>query len=201
IGVFNQPEFVICDANLLHTLPANEILCGMAEIVKHAAIADAGLFSYLEEYYDQALALDSEVIQKLVYDSIVIKAAIVNKDETEQGERRKLNFGHTFGHAFEKIIGVPHGEAVAAGMVIAAMISVKRGHLAAAEAQRIEDLLKKLRLPTGIQVEKNALIDALRKDKKRQGDRIHFVLLDQIGRAVVNEISIAELEAAINDLF
>ena len=200
IGVFNQPEFVICDPNLLHTLPANEVLCGMAEIVKHAAIADAGLFGYLEECHHKALALDSEAIQKLVYDSIAIKAAIVNRDESEQGERRKLNFGHSFGHAFEKIMGVPHGEAVAAGMAIAALISVKRGYLAAQEAQRIEDLLAKLGLPARIQVEKRALMDALRKDKKRQGDRIHFVLLDQIGRAVVDEIAIAELEATLNDL-
>lgn len=200
IGVFNQPEFVICDPNLLHTLPANEVLCGMAEIVKHAAIADAGLFGYLEKFYHRALALDPEVIQELVYDAIAIKAAIVNKDETEQGERRKLNFGHSFGHAFEKIMGVPHGEAVAAGMAIAAMISVKRGHLAAQEAQRIGDLLAKLGFPARIQVEKNALMDALRKDKKRQGDRIHFVLLDQIGHAIVDEIAMAELEATLKPL-
>lgn len=198
IGVFNQPEFVICDIDLLQTLPAKEILCGLAEIVKHAAIEDAGMFNYIEENYQKALALDREVIAKLVYDSIVIKSSIVNQDEREKGERRKLNFGHTFGHAFEKTTGVPHGEAVAAGMVIAARLSVQRGHLPAPEAQRIENLLKKLKLPTRIQTHKTALLEALGKDKKRQGEQIHFVLLDAIGHAFVEMISIAELAAAVN---
>ncbi|MEA1949641.1 MAG: 3-dehydroquinate synthase family protein, partial [Thermodesulfobacteriota bacterium] len=99
VGVFSQPEFVICDLNLLNTLPQKEVLCGLAEIVKHAAIGDGDLFEYLEEHYRKALALDSAVIERLVYDSVVIKSAIVNKDEKEKGERRKLNFGHTFGHA------------------------------------------------------------------------------------------------------
>ncbi|MGD9278532.1 MAG: 3-dehydroquinate synthase family protein, partial [Desulfobacterales bacterium] len=95
VGVFNQPEFVICDLNLLNTLPQKEVLCGLAEIVKHAAIGNADLFKYLEEHYQKVLALDTGVIERLVYDSIVIKSAIVNKDEKEKGERRKLNFGHT----------------------------------------------------------------------------------------------------------
>ncbi len=200
IGVFNQPEFVICDIDLLQTLPAKEILCGLAEIVKHAALGNAGMFNYIEEHYQQALALDREVIAKLVYDSIVIKSSIVNQDEREKGERRKLNFGHTFGHAFEKTTAVPHGEGVAAGMVIAAALSVQRGHLTPPEAQRLEKLLAKLKLPTNIQAPKSALLEALGKDKKRQGEQIHFVLLDEIGHAFVEMISIAELAAAINDL-
>ena len=108
IGVFNQPEFVICDLNLLNTLPEKEVLCGLAEIVKHAVIGDRHLFAYLEAHHQEALALDNDVIEKLVYDSIIIKSDIVNQDELEKGERRKLNFGHTFGHAFEKTTGVPH---------------------------------------------------------------------------------------------
>lgn len=200
VGVFNQPEFVICDIDLLQTLPAKEILCGLAEIVKHAALGDAGMFNYIEKHYQKALALEREVTAKLVYDSIVIKSSIVNQDEKEQGERRKLNFGHTFGHAFEKTTGVPHGEAVAAGMVIAAALSVQRGHLTLQEAQRIEKLLAQLKLPTKIQAPKSALIEALGKDKKREGEKIHFVLLDEIGHAFVEMISIAELAAAIDDL-
>ena len=120
VGVFNQPEFVICDHSLLRTLPKNELLCGFAEIVKHAVIGDAGLFSYLEAHHEKALRLDDEVITKLVYDSVVLKASIVNRDEKEEGERMKLNFGHTFGHAIEKISGLPHGEAVSIGMVFLA---------------------------------------------------------------------------------
>ena len=201
IGVFNQPEFVICDLNLLNTLPEKEILCGMAEIVKHAAIGDPDLFAYLEEHYQEALALDIGVIEKLVYDSVVIKSAIVNRDEKEKGERRKLNFGHTFGHAIEKTTGVPHGEAVSAGMVIASALSVKRGHLPAKDAERIKKLLHKLKLPTRLQADRKTVLDALQKDKKRKGDSIYFVLLNKIGNPFVDQISLKELEDVIYDLF
>ena len=200
VGVFNQPEFVICDMSLLRTLPEREILCGLAEIVKHAAIGDLGLFSYLEGHYEKALELDVEVIEKLVYDSLAIKSSIVNRDEKEKGERRKLNFGHTFGHAIEKTAGILHGEAISAGMVIALVLSVKHGYLSAEDAERIEGLLKKLGLPTRLQLERGKVLDAVRKDKKREQGSIHFVFLHGIGNAVVEEISIEELEAVINDL-
>jgi len=197
VGVFNQPEFVICDLNLLNTLPKKEILNGMAEIVKHGAIEDAGLFAYLEEHSQKALALDIEVIEKLVYDSIVIKSAIVNQDELEKGARRKLNFGHTFGHAFEKTTGVPHGEAISVGMVMASSLSVKRGCLSAEDAGRIKTLLQKIGLPVRIQAEGKSILDALKKDKKRKGDYIYFVLLNEIGNAFVDQIPINELEPLI----
>lgn len=195
IGVFSQPEFVICDLNLLKTLPKKEILCGLAEIVKHAAIGDADLFTYLEEQYKKALALDIGVVEKLVYESIVIKSGIVNRDELEKGERRKLNFGHTFGHAIEKTTGVPHGEAVSAGMVIASALSVKRGFLPAKDGERIKNLLRNLRLPTHLKADRKMVLDALKKDKKRQGDRIYFVWLNEIGNAFVDRIPMGELEA------
>jgi 3-dehydroquinate synthase len=198
IGVFNQPEFVICDLNLLNTLPKKEILNGMAEIVKHGVIEDASLFAYLEKHSQKALSLDVDVIEKMVYDSIIIKSAIVNQDELEKGARRKLNFGHTFGHAFEKTTGVPHGEAVSAGMVVASQLCVKRGHLSAKDAERIESLLQKIGLPVRIQAEKKSVLDALKKDKKRKGDRIYFVLLNEIGNAFVDQIPITELEAVIH---
>ncbi len=194
IGVFNQPEFVICDLNLLNTLPEKEVLCGLAEIVKHAVIGDKHLFADLEAHYKKALALDNDVIGKLVYNSIIIKSAIVNQDELEKGERRKLNFGHTFGHAFEKTTGVPHGEAVSAGMVIASRLSVKRGHLASKDAERIESLLQKIGLPVKIQADRKSIFDALKRDKKRKGDHIYFVLLNEIGNAFVDRIPIKELE-------
>ena len=197
VGVFNQPEFVICDMNLLRTLPENEVLCGLAEIVKHAAIADSDMFSYLEEHYEQALELDNVVIEKLIYDSLVIKSSIVNRDEKEEGERKKLNFGHTFGHAIEKTTGVPHGEAVAVGMLVAAKLSAKRGHLQSEDVKRIEELLKKLKLPTILPIDKGTILDALRKDKTRRGDTIDFVLLHGIGKAVVQEISMKELENVV----
>jgi 3-dehydroquinate synthase len=198
IGVFNQPKFVICDLNLLNTLPKKEILNGMAEIVKHGVIEDASLFAYLEKHSQKALSLDIDVIEKLVYDSIIIKSAIVNQDELEKGDRRKLNFGHTFGHAFEKTTGAPHGEAVSAGMVVASQLCVKRGHLSAKDAERIESLLQKIGLPVRIQAEKKSVFDALKKDKKRKGDHIYFVLLNKIGNAFVDQIPITELEAVIH---
>lgn len=200
VGVFNQPEFVICDMNLLKTLPEREILCGFAEIVKHAVIGDADLFSYLEEHYEKAMELDAEVIEKLVYDSLVIKSSTVNSDEKEKGERRKLNFGHTFGHAIEKTTGVPHGEAISGGMLVASALSEKRGHLPREDLERIQGLLDKLKLPTGLQIDRERVVDALRKDKKRKGDSINFVLLHGIGHAVVEEISIKELEGVVNEL-
>jgi 3-dehydroquinate synthase len=199
IGVFNQPELVICDLNLLNTLPKKEILNGMAEIVKHGAIEDASLFAYLEKHSQNALALDIEVIEKLVYDSIVIKSAIVNQDELEKEARRKLNFGHTFGHAFEKTTGVPHGQAVSVGMVMAAALSVKRGYLSAEDAGRIKTLLQRIGLPVSIHAEEKRVFDALKRDKKRKGDHIYFVLLNEIGNAFVDQIPIKELEAEIHN--
>ena len=194
IGVFNQPKVVICDLNLLNTLARKEILNGMAEIVKHAAIEDASLFAYLEKHSQKALSLDIDIIEKLVYDSIVIKSNIVNQDELEKGARRKLNFGHTFGHAFEKTVGVAHGEAVSAGMVIAAALSVKRGRLSAQDAGRIKTLLQTIGLPVTIQADGKKVFDALKKDKKRKEDHIYFILLNGIGSAVVDQIPIKELE-------
>ena len=201
VGVFNQPEFVICDMNLLKTLPNKERQNGFSEIVKHAALGDAGLFSYLEKHYQEALDLDTATIEKLVHDSVSIKSSIVNLDEKETGERRKLNFGHTFGHAFEKTRGVPHGEAVSVGMVVASELSVKKGYLPLEDGKRIERLLQTLKLPTRFPFEGERILEALRKDKKREGDEIHFVFLQGLGRAVVKKISLVDLEALVNESF
>jgi 3-dehydroquinate synthase len=197
IGVFNQPEFVICDLNLLKTLPLEEIRCGFAEIVKHTLIADAEMFSYLEKNYEKAIELDFQAIEKLVLNSVEIKSDIVNMDETEKGERRKLNFGHTFGHAIEKTTGLPHGEAVSMGMVVASELSVHHGLLSPEDSKRIKLLLRKLGLPVEISFDKSKIIDALKKDKKRETGKIHFVLLNKIGNAVIQEIEITELEKVI----
>ena len=200
VGVFNQPEFVICDLHLLKTLPQKEILCGLAEVVKHAAIGNSDLFAYLEEQDKKVLQLDEKVLEKAVYDSILIKSGIVNRDEKEKGERRKLNFGHTLGHAIEKTTGAPHGEAVSAGMVAASALSEKKGYLSTEEKKRIEALLKKFQLPTSVQIDGKRLLDAVRKDKKREGEEIHFVLLQGIGTAVVEKVSLNELETLVSEM-
>jgi 3-dehydroquinate synthase len=198
VGVFSQPEFVICDLNLLKTVPQKEILSGFAEIIKHGAIADKDLFRYLEDNRDRALALDLPVIEKLVHDSVIIKSEIVNQDEKEKGERRKLNFGHTFGHAIEKITKVRHGEAVSAGMVLASELAVKKEALAVKDSMRLADLLDKYGLPVRLEFDCNEVLEPLRMDKKREGDLIYFVLLSEIGNAYVEEIAIQELEALIS---
>jgi 3-dehydroquinate synthase len=197
VGSFNQPEFVLCDLRLLDTLPESEVANGMAEIVKHALIADAGLFAFLEDRPEKALALDPATIETLVGESVAIKAGVVGRDEREAGERRKLNFGHTFGHALEKIGGLSHGEAVSVGMVFAAGLSVKMGRLPAAAYGRITGLLRRLRLPVSTAASPDRVIEALRRDKKREAAGIHFILLDDIGRASVEEIEIRELERQV----
>jgi 3-dehydroquinate synthase len=191
---------VICDTDLLKTLPQREILSGLAEIVKHAAIGNENLFSYIEENWEKALRLEAEVLEKLVYDSVVIKASIVNRDEKEKGERRKLNFGHTFGHAIEKVSGLSHGEAISAGMVLASVLSRKRGYLSTRDEERIEALLDQLNLPTRFPGDSKILFDAIRKDKKRNGNNLNFVLVQGIGRAVVEEIPLKALEDEASEI-
>jgi 3-dehydroquinate synthase len=201
IGTFNQPEFVICDMGLLRTLPKREVLCGLSEIAKHAFIGDAAMCDYLDRHFEKALRLDEEVTGRLVYDSVVIKSAIVNKDEREKGERKKLNFGHTFGHAIEKTTDAfLHGEAISVGMVVAAQLSVKKGMLLPADFRRIKGLLSSLDLPITLEADKKKMVDAIRKDKKRMGDDIDFVLLEGIGKAVLRKISVRELEEVVFDL-
>lgn len=193
IGCFRQPEFVLCDLGMLDSLPAGEVANGMAEIVKHALIADAGMFAFLEERAGNALALDPTTIEQLAGRSVAIKAGVVGRDERESGERRILNFGHTFGHALEKVGGWSHGEAVSIGMVLAAGLSVKMGRLSAAAYERIIALLRRLRLPVSAAADPVKVLEALRRDKKREAAVIRFVLLDDIGQASVEEIGIREL--------
>ena len=200
VGTFNQPAFVLCDLDMLRSLPADQLQCGFAEIVKHAAIADAEMFEALEKDADKALALDPVVIERLVHDSLIIKSTIVNRDEKETGERRRLNFGHTFGHAIEKVTGVPHGQAVSVGMVLAAGISQRRGLITARENKRLSALLEQLNLPTRMTFDQEAALEALGKDKKREGDRVHFVLLNGLGQTVITGIPLAELRDSLSDV-
>lgn len=200
IGAFNQPEFVLCDTELLRSLPDREISSGFAEIIKHAAIADADMFAYLEAHASEALQLDPGVIEKLVYESIRIKADVVNQDEREAGERRKLNFGHTFGHAIEKVSDLSHGQAVSVGMVIAAEISRLEGLIERSDVDRMANLLKKMALPLKARVDADKVWEALLKDKKREGERLYFILLEQIGKAMIKSFSIHDLRAGIEYL-
>ena len=178
----------------MQTLPAEEFHSGFAEIVKHGAIADDQLFAYLERNWARALAHDFEVIEKVVHESVIIKSTIVDRDATEQGERRKLNFGHTLGHAIEKVLQISHGEAVSAGMVLASRLSEKNGYLQVEDTARLSSLLEKFNLPVQLDFDRQSVIEAVGKDKKREGQSLKFVLLKRIGEAVVEEISIHDIE-------
>jgi 3-dehydroquinate synthase len=197
IGVFNQPEFIICDINMLHTLPDAEISNGMAEIVKHALIADNDLFDFIEKNYSKALKLDDETIYRMVRECVKIKLSVVQQDEKESGERRKLNFGHTIGHAIESIEQKGHGRAVSMGMVAAAIFSEKKGFLSSKDVLRIVSLLTNLNLPVSFDYFKHDIIWAISKDKKKQGDKLFFVFLEKIGKAWIEKIDLQE----INDLW
>lgn len=199
VGVFRQPDFVICDTALLRSLPEMEIRSGFGEIVKHAAIASADKFDYLEANGGRALALEPEVINHLVGESVRIKAAVVSRDEHERGERRKLNFGHTIGHAVERAAGLTHGEAVSVGMRAAAEFSVRRGYLDRKDARRLERLIEQLKLPTRMDLDPAMIADGVIRDKKREKGDMLFVFLDRIGNALVEPVSIEELNAFIRE--
>jgi len=201
IGVFNQPNFVICDINMLKTLDRTEFIGGFAEVIKHGCIRDISLFEFLENNSENALNYDTNVIERCVRDSVVIKSRVVENDEKESGERRILNFGHTFGHAIEKITKIHHGYAVAIGMVYAAKLSNKLGLIKKEELERIINVIKNFHLPIELDINKNKLFSAMKKDKKREGDSINFVLLGRIGNAIIKDIKYEQLESLIYDLY
>lgn len=200
VGTFNQPRFVICDLDMLKTLPQEEILSGLAEILKHALIGNPDLFSFLDHHHERAWTGDRAFFERVVRDSIAVKAAVVEKDEREAGERRILNFGHTLGHAIETTACRSHGEAISLGMAFAVRYSKKQGKLGGKESERILSLFEKMKLPITEKFDKAKALAAIKKDKKRQADRIHFVFLKAVGIPVVTTITFDELEASIEDL-
>ncbi len=201
VGTFNQPKFVICDLALLDTLPQREILNGLAETLKHALIGDPELFSFLERHFEKRDSEgDHDFFQRVVRDSIAVKTAIVERDERESGERRILNFGHTLGHAIEKITRLSHGEAISLGMSFAVRYSEKGKKLGTKESERILSLFNKMKFPIDSDFDKTKALAAIKKDKKREADRIHFVFLKDIGTPEVKKISFDELEDSVHDL-
>ncbi|MCD4722926.1 MAG: 3-dehydroquinate synthase, partial [Desulfobacula sp.] len=201
VGVFNQPEFVICDIDLLQTLPKKEISNGLAEIVKHALISDMDLLDFIENNRQKALDLDEDTIFRLVADSVKIKSQVVQQDEKESNERKKLNFGHTIGHAIEKIEKPGHGRAVSMGMVAAAKFSQAKHLINQEDVLRITQLLNDLNLPTTLDYNAKEIIRAAEKDKKKQGSDLFYVFLEQIGKARVEKISFEEMNKFITLLF
>ena len=202
-GAFHQPVAVVADPLLLRTLPAREFAQGLAEAVKYGCIRDADFFAWFEGRAGAPFA-DGDV-ERIVRTSAAHKAAVVDADEREGGLRATLNFGHTVGHAVEKVLGygtISHGEAVAIGMVAAAKLGEALGRTEPGTAERLAALLAKLSLPTRLSqvaegVDPAALADAARSDKKRDGDAVRFVFLDRIGACTVAPLSAASLAARL----
>ena len=189
IGAFHQPLCVLSDMDTLHSLPDRELGAGLAEVVKYGLLGDAEFFGWLEAEVDGLLARDKERLQHIVRRSCELKAQIVAADEREHGQRALLNLGHTFGHAIERCAGYGewlHGEAVAAGMCMAAAFSARLGWLDAADVRRTRDLIARLQLPVDPpQVPPADFLAAMALDKKVLAGQIRLVLLRAIGNAEV----------------
>jgi len=187
IGAFHQPSAVISDVATLDTLPDRELRAGLAEVIKHGVALDAPLVDWLERNLERLLARDRDALVYAVRRSCELKAAVVAEDEREAGMRALLNLGHTFGHAIETATGFGswlHGEAVAAGMVMAAELSTRAGMLAAPDARRIEALIARAGLPTrGPKLPAERWRELMALDKKSAAGRVRFVLLEAVGRA------------------
>ncbi|PKN61736.1 MAG: 3-dehydroquinate synthase [Deltaproteobacteria bacterium HGW-Deltaproteobacteria-15] len=190
IGTFYQPRMVLIDLSLLETLPEKEFANGVAEVLKYGVIDDLELLDLLETGKEKLLQKDPEFLEILVTRSCRIKKGIVEIDEMEKGIRRFLNFGHTLGHAVEAESGyaMAHGEAVAIGMIAAAMLSERMNYLTASEARRIEFMVKTLGLPHRIpgELSVDSILSRLKVDKKKTGHKINFVLLKSLGVPFVN---------------
>ena len=190
IGAFYQPQLVLIDIDTLSTLPDRELSAGIAEVIKYGMICDAPFFEWLEANMDALLARNPQALAYAIERSCTDKAAVVAEDERESGRRAILNFGHTFGHAIEAVQGYGnwlHGEAVAAGMVMAAELSLLRGWIAAEDVARLRALLSKANLPqqSPADMRVDEYLQAMSVDKKVQDGKLRLVLLRALGDAQI----------------
>ena len=206
VGAFHQPALVLADVAALATLDDRQFSSGLAEVVKHAMIRDAALFDLLEADAAKLLSRDPATLEKIVARNCGVKAAVVSADEREEGLRASLNYGHTVGHAVESVAsyGVyTHGEAVALGLAAAAAIARSRGFIDDAVVVRQNKLLERFGLPTKLRrpLDTDALLEAMRHDKKVLSGRLRFVLPVAIGETrLVDDVTDAELRAALSCL-
>ena len=198
VGTFRQPRFVVCDVNLLRTLPAREFRSGLAEIIKSGIIADKELFEMLEAADFATLQRDTALLQQIVYRAISVKVSIVERDECETGERRLLNLGHTLAHAIEKSSSkMNHGEAVAVGLSLISDIAVKGELLLQGDNERIQNLLQRAGFSLEPSVTKSQMLKAISKDKKSEGNFINAVFPRAIGECVVEKMPLDEFKALV----
>ena len=193
IGTFSMPTHVLLDPRYCITQDDDTYKQGFAEMVKHALIMDADFFTYLENNKELLLSKDLEVLTNAISKGSQLKIDIVKKDSKEQGIRKLLNFGHTIGHAIERIEGIPHGAAVSIGMVAAAHLSATVGQLKNDEILRIVDVLKGFNLPVVQNVKTDDFWPYLLKDKKSNGQNLDYVFLDSIGSARIKNIPFGSL--------
>ena len=202
IGAFHQPRAVIADVSTLDTLPERELRAGLAEVIKHGVALDAPFFDWLEAHIDALVKRERAALIHAVQKSCELKARIVAQDERESGARALLNLGHTFGHAIEAATGYGawlHGEAVAAGMVMAAELSALMGHLKKTDVGRVRGLLRRAGLPVaGPALAPERLMALMSLDKKAAKGRTRFVVLEAIGRAqLAADIDDAQVRRAV----
>jgi len=187
VGAFYPPRLVLSDPEALRTLPEREFRGGLAEIIKHAVIADAEMFAYLEKNMEKVKRRNRAALDYLIPRNVAIKARVVARDERESGLREILNFGHTFAHALESATHYKryqHGEAVAWGMMAAALLGHETGVTRADDVSRIVSLVRRIGpLPAWPRVPARALLEAMRSDKKARGWKLRFVLTPRIGKA------------------
>jgi len=206
IGAFHQPNAVIADTATLTTLPVRELRAGLAEVIKYGLICDAGFFDWLEAHMDELLASDPVALAHVVQRSCEIKAQIVGRDEREHGDRALLNLGHTFGHAVESATHYTqwlHGEAIGAGLLMAAAMSQECGLLGGDQVDRLRTLLERVGLPVKIGgVTPDVALEHMRIDKKVQSGRMRLVLLRSIGDSFVTaDYPEPALQRTLSDYF
>ena len=190
VGAFHMPSLVYINIHTLDTLSDEQFACGMGEVLKHGLIRDAAYYEWCIEHMFEIQEKEPELMMKLVERSCEIKRSIVEKDPTEQGERALLNFGHTIGHAIEKLsnFSLLHGQCVALGFVAAAFISWKRGLISSDDFYEIRDMNVGFDLPISFDsLDPEEIVKATHKDKKMASGQIRFILLSKIGRAVIDE--------------
>ncbi len=198
VGLIRQPEFILFDYTLLKTLPKEEWINGFAEIIKHACIHDAAMFTLLEAQKLNYFQKDSCHLAKLIQRNVLLKTKTVLKDEFETGDRKLLNFGHTIGHAIENLYKIPHGHAVSIGMGVACKISEKLTGFN--QTDRVTKLLKQYGLPPQFQFDKEAVWELLLSDKKIKSGSIHYVVLNKIGKASTLSLPLEQLHTLIQEL-
>ncbi|RJP72389.1 MAG: 3-dehydroquinate synthase [Ignavibacteriales bacterium] len=199
IGSFYQPVFVIAETSFLKTLEEDEWICGLGEILKYSIIATTGYFNFVKRNIKKILVRDDKIVERIVFESVKIKAAVVKLDEKEAGLRKILNLGHTFGHAIESILNykIKHGAAVIAGLLLIADLSKRVGMLQEKDFVQISNLLQGFTFNHSLKkLSTDGMLNLMLKDKKSRNDKIKFVLIKKIGYLVidadVNEILIIE---------